>query len=155
MKPPFLFIVLIVSFLPVSAQNNFNQKSGQVFWQNIYNYKYNQQLIPGTEITTQTDSVIHFKITGYEVPEAENNKTIVILASAMTATGTIEIKPGKYKVTISGIEFINPFDLASKVPFTTAITKKGAIRTDKKAVKSLQLMNNGFTQLFEPQKTTW
>lgn len=149
-----LYITLVfLCLIPATPQqNNFNIQNGQVIWQKVYEQKFTGT--DGIACITPTNGNA-FTINEYKVPGAENEKTIVILASNMNATGTIETKPESYRVTVSGFAFTNPFDNDSRVALTSAVTRNGLFRTDKKATNSLRLLDEALSELFSPKNNDW
>lgn len=156
MKIPFLIFALLACIM-VNAQGNFKVEDGAIIWQKVFDgeptpHMLTDAVVDGSTITGKLSRhSINFKAQGLSAMNAP-----FIVQDLVNANVIIDKKDGRYRVTLSQLVSLNtnaamgPID--QPVSFERLFLKKGALTTRGALVKSMDIIEADFDNLFKPKK---
>lgn len=162
MKNSIFFTIFFTIFLFQSSfsQSHFKPSNGAIIWQKVYEAanRVNPSVIAlqldGME---QTDSLITGRIknstVNYTEYGARRMQMPLYMVEPFNASVIIEIKPGRYRVTINSIEFVDIHNREFTNIAEYCLTRKNEIRNSQ--IKALDLFNLDLTERFTVNSKEW
>lgn len=163
-----LFLLLWFSVTTLTAQENFTVDNDQISWQKVYETELSKQEIQEQLRQHPALSQIAENFSGTAKPTALNceQSQAIYMRYPLQFFSNIEVKEGKYRVTVSRIEFI-PEVSAEVFGIETnnnpepwedyAVKNSGEFRSNKMVQNSMNCIDLYLTELFKfnIQDTDW
>lgn len=170
-----LFLIFCYSFT-IQSQNNFKTENNTLTWQKVFNaenistatlIKY-FNTVPNINNISDLDNQIRLSVendvVNYKKYGGKSMTTLILLNQLLYASVIIDVKPNKYRVTISNIYFIDNWSLNSETSNNNhtqlsdmVLTRNNEIKTSKTFSKGMSYLNQHFTEKFNynPSNTSW